>query len=61
MPENRRFPRKIKKQLKKDSETWEKYLEEKRIAKEKNESLDLIFSRNYSRSAQTFRNMFRYR
>lgn len=56
---NERLPRKLKKQLKKNPEEWVEYLEEKRIAKEKHESLNLIFTRDYKRSGQLVRRLIR--
>ena len=52
-----RLPRKIKKQLKKNPEEWAKYIEKKRVIKERNENLDLIFTRNYKHSMRIFRKM----
>jgi hypothetical protein len=55
MPEYKRLPRKLKKQLKKDHAEWQKYVEKKRTAKEKHESLNIIFTRNYNHSHRIFR------
>ena len=59
MSEHRRLPRKVKKQLKKDPVAWEKYLLQKKRIKERNESLDIIFTRNYKHSSKIFRRMIR--
>ena len=49
-----RLPRKLKKQLKKNPEEWEKYLYEKKTAEEMSKSLDVIFTRNYKHSRKIF-------
>ena len=59
MSKYKRLPRKLKKELKRDREAWEKYLSEKKKAKERHESLDIIFTRNYKNSAKIFRRMIR--
>ena len=53
----KRLPRKLKKQLKKNPEEWQKYLEKKKTAKEKHESLDIIFTRNYRHTSRIFHKM----
>ena len=55
MPNYKRLPRKMKKQLKKNPEEWQRYTERRRIAKENHESLNIIFTRDYERSHQIFR------
>ena len=57
MPRYGRLPRKIKKQLKKNPEAWENYQRERKLAKERDEHLDIIFTRNYKHSAKIFRKM----
>ena len=59
MSEYTRLPRKVKKELKKDLQAWENYLVEKKKAKERHESLDVIFTRNYKNSARIFRKIMR--
>lgn len=56
---NERLPRKFKKQLKKNEEAWNEYLLEKKKARERHESLDIIFTRNYKNGARIFRRMIR--
>jgi hypothetical protein len=57
MSYNNRLPRKIKKELKKVPEEWKKYLEERRVAKEREKSLDLIFTRDYSSMRKIFQKL----
>lgn len=52
-----RLPRKLKKQLKKMPEEWNKYLEERRLVKEREKSLDIIFTRDYSSMRKTFQKL----
>ena len=59
MSEYKRLPRKIKKQLKRDMEAWEEYLLQKEKAKEIDENLDIIFTRNYKQSLKIFRRVIR--
>ena len=59
MLNHKRLPRKFKKQLKKDLEKWQEYLEKRRVAREKHESLDIIFNRNYADGRRIFRRMIR--
>ena len=59
MHSSRRLPRKMKKQLKKDKVAWHEYLEKRKVAKERHESLDLIFTRNYKNGSRTIRRMIR--
>jgi hypothetical protein len=59
MSYSKRLPRKLKKQLKKSPEEWAEYKEKRRIAKERHESLDIIFTRNYKHSRKIIRRMFR--
>lgn len=59
MSEYRRLPRKVKKQLKHNKEAWEEYLIQKAKAKERDKSLDIIFTRNYKHGSKIFRKMFR--
>lgn len=59
MLNHKRLPRKFKKQLKKDSEQWQEYLKKRRVAREKHESLDFIFDKNYMESRKILRRMFR--
>lgn len=59
MPYSKRLPRKLKKQLKKDIEEWNEYTEKRRVAKERNEGLDIIFTRNYSHSRRMVRRIIR--
>ena len=54
-----RLPRKLKKQLKKDTVQWQEYLEKRKVAKEKHESLDMIFNKNYADGRKIFRRMIR--
>jgi hypothetical protein len=54
-----RIPRKVKKQLKKNSEEWQEYLEKRRLMKERHESLDIIFTRNYKHGRKLVRRMIR--
>ena len=58
MSKNERLPRKVKKQLKRNGE-WESYLENKRKIKERNENLDIIFTRNYKHSVRMLRRILR--
>ena len=58
MSKNERLPRKVKKQLKRNGE-WENYLQEKRQIKERDENLDVIFTRNYKHSLRIFRKVIR--
>ena len=55
MSKYERLPRKLKKQLKKNPEEWEKYLR----AKEMSASLDIIFTRNYKHSHRIFQRTIR--
>ena len=50
-----RLPRKLKKQLKKNPEEWAEYVEQRKIAKERHEGLDTIFTRNYKHSRKMVR------
>ena len=60
MSEYKRLPRKLKKDLKNNfPEEWNKLVEERRTAKEKHESLDIIFTRNYDNSHKIVRRMIR--
>ena len=59
MPYSKRLPRKLKKQLKKDFEEWKNYKEKRRLAKERNKGLDMIFTRNYSHGGRIIRRMIR--
>ena len=59
MSYSKRLPRKLKKQLKKSPEEWAEYKEKRRLAKERHESLDLIFTRNYRHSRNIIRRMIR--
>ena len=57
MLNHKRLPRKLKKQLKKNMEQWQEYLEKRRVVKEKHESLDIIFDKNYEDSQRIIRRM----
>lgn len=57
MPKYGRLPRKVKKQLKKNPEAWENYQKERKLVKERDEHLDIIFTRNYKHSVKIFRKM----
>ena len=57
MLNHKRLPRKLKKQLKKNLEQWQEYLEKRKVAKEKHESLDIIFDKNYEDSQRIIRRM----
>lgn len=59
MPNYERLPRKTKKQLKKNPEEWQRYVERRRVAKENHESLNIIFTRDYGKSNQIFRKIIR--
>jgi hypothetical protein len=54
-----RLPRKLKKQLKKDPAEWEVYMKNWKVAKERHENLDLIFTRNYKHSKKLIRRIIR--
>lgn len=49
----------MKKQLKKNSQAWQEYLENRRMAKERHESLDVIFAGNYHNSSKIIRRIIR--
>ena len=59
MPEYRRLPRKLKKELKKNPEEWATYLKKKKESQERSESLDIIFTRNYKHNRKIFRKMIK--
>lgn len=54
-----RIPRKLKKQLKKNPEEWERYLCERKTAKEMSKNLDVIFTRNYKHSHRIFQRVIK--
>ena len=51
-----KIPRKLKKKMKKEG-TWDSYVVERRREIEKEESLDLIFNRDYTNSRKVMRKM----
>jgi hypothetical protein len=55
----KRIPRKLKKQLKKNLEEWEKFLQERKIARERSANLDIIFTRNYKHSHKIIQRVIR--
>lgn len=59
MSYNERLPRKLKKELKKNNEIWEEYKNERRIRKERHESLDIIFTRDYKDGSKIIRRLLR--
>lgn len=59
MPKYGRLPRKLKKQLKKNPEEWEKYLYERKTANEMSKNLDVIFTRNYKHSHRIFQRVIK--
>ena len=59
MSYNKRLPRKLKKELKKNPEEWERFVEERKVAKERNEGLDIIFTRDYDNSRKIVRRLGR--
>ena len=59
MSYNERLPRKLKKELKKNNEIWEQYEQERRLRKERNKSLDIIFTGDYEDSSKIIRRLLR--
>ena len=58
---NIRLPRKVKKLFKnKMLEEWEKFLEEKRAFKEREEHINTVFTRNYKDSKKIFNKMMKH-
>ena len=59
MSDYKRLPRKLKKQLKKNSQKWKEYLEERKTVRERSENLDIIFTRNFEHSHKIFQKIIR--
>ena len=55
-----RIPRKLKKQLKKNLQEWEKFVTERKAAYRREEHLDIIFNKDYSNGRKVLRKMFRH-
>lgn len=55
----KRFPRKLKKQLKKNPEEWENLVKERRVVKDREEHLDTIFTKDYDNSRKIVRRIIR--
>ena len=58
MNNDSRLPRKLKKQMKKNGE-WTVYKEKERQKKEKRDSIDVIFTRDYTNSHKTIRKIIK--
>ena len=59
--QNVRLSRKVKKLFKnKMLEEWEKFLEEKRAFKEREEHINTVFTRNYKDSKKIFNKMMKH-
>ena len=59
MPKYKRLPRKTKKKLKKDKMKWEEHVERRQKEKERQRSLDVVFTRNYGHSRKLVRRVIR--